>query len=563
MQKAVIFYVDEQEEKLELVRHELEKRYGNDYEIVCNGSPSAGLETLRKLQREGREIAIILADCWMGEMSGTEFLSQVLNINTNARRGLLVNRGDRSAGAEILKAMAVNIIDDHAPKPSVSPDEEFHHFISRFLASWSKENRRDFQVLQLVGAKWDPRFHEIRDLLNRNSIPYGFHEADSDQGCKLLEENDCLNAELPAMILYDGQVLRNPSNVQIVQALGVSSVYDFTGTPQEEIVDVAIVGAGPAGLSAAVYSASEGLHTVVVEREAIGGQAGMSSRIRNYLGFPAGITGGDLARRAYRQAWLFGADFTIAQSAIKLESDGGTHILHLSDGSQVRSRTVILALGITYRQIEVPKLQQLTGAGVYYGAVGTEAMGMVGQDVYIVGGGNSAGQAAMHLAKYARNVTLIVRGSSLSSSMSEYLIREIESRENIKTRYRSKVCDGGGVHHLEWLNIIDRDNNKVETVPAVGLFIMIGAVPKTDWLPDSIRRDWAGFILTGPDLIEAGELPPEWPLQRRPFLMESSLPGVFAVGDVRYRSIKRVASAVGEGSMCVQFLHQYFAEHHV
>jgi thioredoxin reductase (NADPH) len=359
--------------------------------------------------------------------------------------------------------------------------------------------------------------------------------------------------------MYDGTVMENPTNTQIAEALGAATIYTTPDITGDRIADVVIVGAGPAGLSAAVYAASEGFQTLVLEREAMGGQSGMSARIRNYLGFPTGIPGDELAYRAYQQAWLFGAKFTFTLDAAALEVRGDERVVVLSNGAETSARTVILAMGVSYHRLEVPNLEELIGAGVFYGAAATDAMAMKGQAVYVVGGGNSAAQAALHLAKYAAQVTLAVKGPSLSLGMSEYLIKEIEAAGNILVRENTIVLDGGGDQRLEWLLLQDIITGQIMKLPATALFVLIGASPQTGWLPPSVLRDPAGYILTGADLNQQARFYKEWPLEREPFTMETSLPGVFAIGDVRSGSFKRVAAAVGEGSIVVQFLHQYFA----
>ncbi|HEX6385024.1 MAG TPA: FAD-dependent oxidoreductase [Anaerolineae bacterium] len=557
--KPTIVAVDDEASSLAMIEQELRKRYGADYEIFCANSPVAALHSLKELREGGNRVAVVLAGCWMAEMDGADFIQRAHKLHPGARRGLLVNWGDRTAAESIQYAMALGIIDAYSPIPWTSGDEAFHHFVTRFLEEWSREHQHQVEVVKVVGERWSRRSHELRDLLERNSIPYGFYDEDSKEGRTLLEQAQWLEEPLPVVILLDGQVLGNPSNTELANALVTSTIYDISGVPEKEVVDVVIIGAGPAGLSTAVYGASEGLWTVVVEREAIGGQAGMSARIRNYLGFPTGISGNELAIRAYQQAWLFGADFTFTQEAIDLETRANERVVVLSDGIKVAGRTVVLAVGVAYRRLQAPGLEDLIGAGVFYGAVGSEATAMKGQEVFVVGGGNSAGQAAVHLAKYANQVTLLVLEDSLSIHMSEYLIREIENSDNIEARLHTVVIEGRGEHRLEWLVLQDTHSGQIETVPAAALFVLIGAVPRTDWLPPTIQRDQQGYILTGQALIRDGNLPSQWPLERPPLLLETSIPGVFAVGDVRHRSVKRVASAVGEGSIAVQLIHQYLS----
>jgi thioredoxin reductase (NADPH) len=361
---------------------------------------------------------------------------------------------------------------------------------------------------------------------------------------------------LPVVILLDGRTLANPSKADLADALESSMIFDITGYPEGKVVDVVIVGSGPAGLSAAVYGASEGLRTVIIEREAIGGQAGMSSRIRNYLGFPTGISGRELATRAYRQAWLFGADFALAQTAVGLEERGEHRAVILADGKEIVAKTVVLTMGVSYRRLGIPALEELIGAGVFYGASTSEALMFEGKQVFVIGGGNSAAQSALYLANYAERVSMLVRGRSLSH-MSDYLVHEIENVPNIEIRRETEVVDGGGKHRLEWLKLQKRGSDEVKTLPAEAVFVLIGATPHTNWLPDSIQRVGRGYIVTGPDLLKNGNPPEDWPLKRYPLLLETSLPGVFAAGDVRHHSVKRVASAVGEGSIAIKLIHQY------
>lgn len=559
MSKPAIFVVDDDTNSAENIQRELHKRYAADYQVVCGCSAPNALHQLEALKETGTEVAILLAACWLPEMSGAEFLMRANRLHPGARRGLLINWGDQSASQPILHAVAMGMVDDYCPKPWTSPDEGFHRFITRFLEQWAREHRPKFEMVRVIGEQWSPRSHELRDLLDRNRIPYGFYEVSSAAGQSLLAECQNPDGSLPVAVLFNGQTLVNPSNTDLARALDVNSVYDLGVLPEGHAVDVAIIGAGPAGLSAAVYGASEGLRTVVVEREAIGGQAGMSSRIRNYLGFPTGIPGGELAARAYQQAWLFGADFTFTQQAVRLETRGDERVVTLSDGSEIVSRTVILAMGVSYRRLNISGLDKLVGAGVFYGAAASEAVAMKDQEVFVVGGANSAGQAAVYLEKHAKRVTLLVRGSSLADSMSEYLIQEIAACPTIDVRLNTEICNGGGEHRLEYLVLQNRLTGETETVRAAALFVLVGATPHTDWLPPQVQRDPRGYIITGQDLMRDNQPPAGWSLQRSPLLFETSMPGVFAVGDVRHRSVKRVASAVGEGSIAIQLIHQYLS----
>jgi thioredoxin reductase (NADPH) len=559
MERPVIYYVDDEIQVLDAIRQQLFRRYAADYEVLGAQSPGLALKQLEQLKKSGREVAILLADCYMPGMNGPEFLVQAHSLFPEARRGLMVDWGAATASALILNAMASNSIDAYESKPLNAPDEEFYQFISRFLKDWAKEKKPRFEVIRLVGELWERRAYELRDLLNRNSIPFGFYEAGSDEAQAVMVQNQCERAELPVVIMYNGEVLENPTNTQVAEALGASTIHEIVQLNGRSSVDVVIIGAGPAGLSAAVYAASEGFQTVVLEREAMGGQSGLSTRIRNYLGFPTGIRGDELSYRAYQQAWLFGAAFTFALDATAIQVRGDKRVVVLSDGTEIPARVVILAMGVTYQRLEIPNLEELIGAGVFYGAAATDALAMRGKQVYVVGGGNSAGQAALHLAKYAAQVTMVVKGSSLAMSMSDYLFKEIVASHNIDVRLNTRVVDGGGDQRLEWILLEDLMTGRKKRVPAEALFVLIGASPQTGWLPPEVLRDPAGFILSGADLMDDPRFPKIWPSVRPPFMMETSLPGVFAIGDVRSGSLKRVAAAVGDGSIAVQFVHQYSA----
>jgi thioredoxin reductase (NADPH) len=451
----------------------------------------------------------------------------------------------------VARATALGDLDAYVAKPGTPPDERFHLVITEQLGEWARQNLTGLEVVRVVGEEWAARSHEIRELLGRNSVPFGFYPAEGEAGQRLLAEAGAAGATLPVLIMYDGEVLADPSNRQVADALGVPT------RPGAGRYDVTVIGAGPAGLAAAVYGASEGLATVVLEPEAIGGQAGTSSLIRNYLGFSSGVSGGDLAIRAYAQALSFGAEYVYGSQARGVRRDGPDLVVALGDGSEVRSRAVIVATGVSYRRLGIPSLDALTGAGVFYGAAASEARAMTGQQVFVVGGANSAGQAAVHLARYAAQVTVLVRGTSLADSMSEYLIHQIDAADNIAVRTRVAVTGGSGQVRLERLTITDLDSGAAETAGTAALFVMIGAEPRTQWLPAAVRRDPAGYVLTGADLLQDGKLPGPWPLPRPPMLLESSLPGLFAVGDVRHGSVKRVAAAVGDGSISIHLVHGY------
>jgi thioredoxin reductase (NADPH) len=492
----------------------------------------------------------------MSGMSGTEFLTHAHQLYPGAKRALLFERGNRTTREPILQGMALGQIDYYVPKPERAPDEEFHRCLTQFLDEWAKDYRPASVAVQIVGDPWAARSHELRDLLGRSGIPQAFAVADSKEGQELLARMEKTSAQLPVVVVFDRLALVDPSNAEMADAFEMISPFGLNTLPDVRNFDLVIIGAGPAGLAAAVYGASEGLRTVVVERETFGGQAGTSSLIRNYLGFSRGVSGSELAWQAYQQAWLFGASFRLARQATALHHRGERLVVTLSDGTEVAGRAAIVTTGVSYRRLGVPSLEALQGAGVLYGAAVTEAQGMKGQEVYVVGGGNSAGQAARHLSKHARRVTLLARGESLASGMSQYLIEELEAAENIQVRVNTQVIDGGGKGRLEHLVLEDRATKRTETVPAAALFVLIGATPHTGWLPEEVMRDERGYIITGNDLLRDG-LPPEgWPLERPPMLMETSVPVVFAAGDVRCGSVKRVASAVGEGSIAIQMVHK-------
>jgi thioredoxin reductase (NADPH) len=557
MTKPVLMAVDEQIQELAAVQQELLKRYAADYEVVCHPSTASALEQLEALRATGAQVIILLAAQQMRAMTGIDFLAQAHELHPRARRVLLIPFGNRSASKPILRSISLGQIDHFAVKPGQGfravVDEQFHRLITELLEGWQRQQRAQSEVITIVGKRQDAHTYEMRDLLQRSGLPFGFHEPDSDEGRALLEWVGHPAGPFPVFVRFDGQVFVNPPIEELAVALGVRH------SAEEGLFDLAIVGAGPAGLSAAVYGASEGLRTIVVDRETIGGQAGTSALIRNYLGFPLGISGAELTSRALDQAWSFGADTSVLREAINLRMTGDEHILVFANGTEIVSRTIVLAMGASYTRLGIPSLETLVGAGVFYGGGVTEAQAMSGQHVFVAGAGNSAGQAAVHLARYTERVTMLVRGNSLAATMSDYLVKEIAAQENIEVRLHTQIVDGSGRQRLEELVLQDSVSGTTETVPATALFVLIGAQPRTEWLPPEILRDERGFILTGPDLVDAKGIGGTTSLQRPPLLLETSIPGIFAAGDVRHGSVKRVAAAVGEGGMAIQSVHQYLA----
>jgi thioredoxin reductase (NADPH) len=550
--KPVIFAVDAGAESFRRIEYGLRRRYGVEYQVVCESSAMWGMKKLRELMEVREEVALVLADQWMPDITGTEFLARARQLFPTAKRAVLVEWGDRSTQEPVLRAMTLGHIDYYVNKPERPGDENFHRMIAEFLYDWARVNRPVFKEIQVVGERESPRSHKLRDILNRNGVLHAFYPVDSKEGHDLLARVGKTSSTLPVVVLYNEQVLVDPSNAELADAFGVNRPLE------RREFDLVIVGAGPAGLAAAVYGASEGLSTLILEGEAVGGQAGTSSLIRNYLGFPWGISGAELARRATEQAWWFGATFRFMRNATGLRREGDDLVVLLSDGTEVLGHAVLLATGVSYRRLGIQSLEALVGAGVFYGAAVTEAQAMKGQEVYVVGGANAAGQAAMHLSKYASRVTLVVRGRSLVTSMSDYLIKEMEAAENVTVRFNTRVVGGGGEGRLEHLVFRDSTSGFIETVPATALFVLIGAEPHTAWLPKEVERDKRGLIVTGTDLLRNGTPPQGWPLGRPPLLMETSMPGVFAVGDVRHGSVNRVASAVGAGAIAIQSVHEHF-----
>lgn len=543
--RPAIVLVDDEPQALSPLLDALARRYGGDYRVVSHLSARAALDDLAKMKDEGEQVALVIADQWMPEMAGIDLLGRAHQIHPDAQRALLVAWGDRSAAPTILAGCALGMIENYVHKPWSPPEVHLYPLIGEYLAAWTRAHGPRMELVRVVGDDPSPRSYEVQELLHRSGIPHGFYLTASEQGQHLLAQAGLDGSRLPVVILPDGHVLLDPSNSDILDALGASNL-------EQSRCDVAIVGAGPAGLAAAVYAASEGLETLVIERQAVGGQAGASSLIRNFLGFPGGISGGDLAQRAYQQAWLFGAKYVLAREVAGLRASGTDRILTLSDGREITARAVVIASGASYRRFDIPNLERLSGAGVFYSSPLVTVM-LKDKDVFVAGGGNSAGQAVVYLAKTVKKVSLIVRAASLEQGMSDYLVRYIRQLPNIEVRLQTEVIDGGGDKKLERIVLRDHASGKTETLPADVLFALIGAQPHTDWLDGTLKRDRRGYIFTGRDLAHATS----GPNARDPLPLETSMPGVFAVGDVRSGSVKRIASAVGDGSIAVQYIHTY------
>jgi thioredoxin reductase (NADPH) len=548
--KPVLFVIDDDAGVVRALRDDLSRRFGGDFQVIAESSAAAGLSALRRLADQHEPVALLIVGYDMREMPGLEVLARAHVMHPLARRVLLVDR-DYSVRSPVVEAMTLGEADYHLVKPWVL-EQVLYREVSGFLADWAKDHQSGFDLFRVVGRLQDRRTHELRELLTRFNVPFHFEAADSQEGRALLEDKGLDASRLPVMIRHDEYTMVDPTPVQIIESVGGSTRVDVSEC------DVAIVGAGPAGLAAAVYAASEGLQTIVLEEAVSGGQAGSSPMIRNYPGFPHGISGHELTRRACEQAWMFGAHMVFAQPTASVASEGDQHVVRLVDGHQIRARAVIAAPGIAWRRLGVPRLEALLGSGVFYGSAGSEAQAMQGRDVFVVGAGNSAGQAALYLARYARQLTMLVRGDSLARSMSDYLVREIDVTPNIRVRLHTEVTDGHGSDHLDALTLHDRLHDQTEQIPAAALFVLIGGEPRTQWLPEAIQLE-AGYILTGRDVVRVGAHPSRWPLDRPPLPLETSVPGVFAAGDARYGSMKRVASAVGDGAAAVRLAHEYLA----
>ncbi|WP_436770591.1 FAD-dependent oxidoreductase [Yinghuangia sp. YIM S09857] len=549
--QTVILTVDDDPGVSRAVARDLRRRYGGSYRIVRAESAATALDALRELKLRGDLVAVLLADYRMPQMNGIEFLEQAADIYPSARRVLLTAYADTNAAID-----AINVVDlDHyLLKPWDPPEEKLYPVLDDLLQAWQDSDHKQVPTTKIVGHRWSAQSSAVREFLARNQVPYRWYSCDEPEGQRLLAAARTDSDHLPLVVTPDGTTLVEPAEPDLAAQVGLATV------PAEDFYDLIVIGGGPAGLGAAVYGASEGLRTVLVERSATGGQAGQSSRIENYLGFPDGVSGAQLTDRARRQAAKFGAEILTAREVTGLEVAGSARGVRFADGSAISGHSVILATGVSYRRLEVPGLEPLTGCGVYYGSALTEAAACSGEDVYIVGGANSAGQAAMYLARGAKSVTLLVRGPSLTASMSHYLIQQIEQAPNIHVRTGTVVEGAHGTDHLEQLTLRDVTTGETELVDAQWMFVFIGAAPLTDWLEGTVTRDPRGFIVAGPDLTVGGQSPSGWGLDRSPYHLETNVPGVFVAGDARSESAKRVASAVGEGAMAVMLVHRYLEQ---
>ena len=547
--KPAILAVDDDVDVLRLVKSDLRKQYGRDYRILSAEGGQPALDALDQLKEREEPVALLVVDQRMPGMGGVDFLEKAIQIYPDCKRVLLTAYADTEAA---IKAINTVKTDYYLLKPWDPPEEQLYPILDDLLDDWKADYRAPYEGIRVVGNRWSSDSHRVKDFLARNHVPYQWQDIEADSEAYSLYEGADAPA-LPLVVFTDGEKVSNPDNAALAAKVGLKT------TAEQPFYDLVIVGGGPAGLAAAVYGASEGLRTLMVEREAPGGQAGTSSRIENYLGFPAGLSGADLARRAVTQAQRFGVEI-LSQEVTGLRLQDQYRILTLADGAEVSCHALLIATGVSYRKLDVPGLEKLTGAGVYYGAAMTEALSCKDDDVYLVGGANSAGQAALYFAKYAHCVTLLVRSDALEKGMSQYLVDEIRAQPTVRVWLNAQVTAAEGETQLERIRVLHSDTGESEVVPTKAIFIFIGAQPRMDWLDGVVRRDEYGFILTGPDLMPSGKRPEDWPLDRDPFLLESSVPGVFVAGDVLHQSVKRVASAVGGGAIAVQFVHQYLAK---
>jgi thioredoxin reductase (NADPH) len=551
MSRPVLMTVDDDPGVSRAVARDLRRRYGNDFRVVRAESGPDALDALRELTLRGEPTAAILADYRMPGMNGVEFLEQAMDIAPRARRALLTAYADTDAA---IRAINVVDVDHYLLKPWEPPDEKLYPVVDALIETWRSIGDRSVQETKVLGHRWSAESFAARDFLARNSVPYRWYNIEEPEGARLLAAAGATTDDVPVVVTPEGTALKAPTETEIATAVGL------TTTPATDFYDLIVIGGGPAGLGSAVYGASEGLRTVLVERQATGGQAGQSSRIENYLGFPDGVSGSQLTDRARRQAAKFGTEVLTARDVVGLEARGSARVVKFGDGTEIAAHSVVLATGVSYRALNAPGVAELTGRGVFYGSASTEAPTCRGLDVYIVGGANSAGQAAVFFSRHAKTVTLLVRGPSLEASMSHYLVKQLEEIENVAVRTRTEVAEAQGDGHLERLVLVDRDTGAQETVESGPMFVFIGAAPRTEWLDGVVVRDSRGFVRTGPDLLTEGKPPAGWPLDREPYYLESSVPGVFVAGDVRASSVKRVASAVGEGAMAVTLVHRYLEE---
>src|SRR5438094_3672613 len=555
MAKPILLSVDDDSDVLRAIERDLRSKYGAGYRVIGSDSPEGALDLLKKVKVRNDSVALLLADQRMPRMDGVEFLQEAKEIFPGAKRALLTAYADTNAAISAINEAGINYF---FLKPWDPPADRLYPQLDDMLDDWQASYHPAFDGIRVLGTRWSPRCYELRDFLARNHVPYQWIDVElsgnDPETKRLLNALGPEAANLPVVLFPDGTKLLESAPAQVAQKVGLRT------RAQTNFYDLAIVGGGPAGLAAAVYGASEGLTTVMVEREAPGGQAGMSSRIENYLGFPTGLSGADLARRAVVQAQRFNVEILAPQECVSVRVEGPYRILKLGDGGEISCHALMIATGVQWRRLEAPGVDRLQGAGIYYGGGATEALSCRNEIVYVVGGANSAGQAAMNFAKFAERVIILVRGDSLSSTMSQYLIDQIKEMSNIQVWAHASVAEAHGGSHLEEISVLCSDTNKVERLPASARFIFIGALPRTDWLANIVERDERGFILTGPDLIRDRQRPKGWTLDRDPFLLETNIPGLFAVGDVRHGSVKRVASGVGEGSVAVQFIHQYLSK---
>lgn len=552
MPKPVIITIDDDPEVLRTMTGDLRNQYGSAFRIVPSNSSQQILALLQDLKKRQHYVALFLVDQRMPEMTGVEFLEQAQKMFPEAKKAIITAYADSQAAINAINKAS---IDYYLLKPWLPAEVHLYPVLDDLLEVWQDNSLEHvFEGVQVIGYRWSPKTHKIKDFLARHHIPYLWRDLEQDTlAAEIVSDQNLNSSQLPFLMFPDGSELKSPSILDIANRVGLKT------DAQMPFYDLVIVGGGPAGLASAVYASSEGLKTLLIEREAPGGQAGTSSRIENYLGFPAGLTGGDLARRAVAQANKFGTEILTPQEVTKIRIEGQYRIVTLSDGEELNCHALIIATGVSYSKLKVPGIERLTGAGVYYGAAITEAISCSNQDVYIIGGANSAGQAAMYLAKYAKTVTLLVRGNSLAAKMSHYLIDQIEATDNIKVRLSTQVVETLGKSNLESIIVNNLATGELETMTTEALFIFIGAKPNTEWLQNSVMLDSSGYVVTGSNIEQNHQKPASWNVKREPYLYETSLPGIFAIGDIRSQSIKRVASAVGEGSVTVKFVHQYLA----